>query len=354
MKIEGLSFYNGAETFAEKIKGRGSFVLMMANTETAAIPGITAAGASAELNVYTPPLDAEFVNTGRIMTLNEIPVIPPFIPTPGLITRAVVTLSDFREFYVDAGIKVAPLIPHLRIGNGPGKDIRTGQAVANVKEIIECGKKAGAEIASQSEFLVIGETIPAGTTTALGVLLAMGLSMDGFTSSSMPKNPHPLKSSVVLEGLRNAGINKAVDPIKAIESVGDPMMAGTLGIILGAKNIPIILAGGTQMAAVAVLLSKLVDIKNFNIALATTGWVAKDKTANLFGILDQAGVNIPVMVSELSFARSKFDGLQAYEQGFVKEGVGAGGISAAAMLKGVPKAKIEDTVEFIYSKMVGQ
>ena len=121
---------------------------------------------------------------------------------------------------------------------------------------------------------------------------------------------------------------------------------------MGARKVPIILAGGTQMAAVAVLLSKIVDIKGFDIALGTTGWVAKDKSANLFGILKQADVDIPVLVSELSFARSKFDGLQAYEQGFVKEGVGAGGISAAAMLKGVPKAKIEDTVESIYKMLI--
>ena len=351
-KIEGLTFYNGAETFAEKIKGRGTFTLLMGNTETAAIPGITAAGASAELNVYTPPLDAEFVQTGRILTLDEIPVIPPFIPTPGIITRAAVTLSDFRVCSVDAGITVPPLVPHYRIGNGPGKDIRTGQGVSKVKEIIESGKKVGEALAAETEFLVIGETIPAGTTTALGVLLAMGLQMDGFTSSSMQKNPHPLKSSVVAEGLKKAGINKPVDPITAIERMGDPMMAGAIGLVLGARKVPIILAGGTQMAAVAVLLSKIVDLKGFDLALGTTGWVAKDKSANLFGILEQAKVDIPVLVSELSFARSKYDGLLAYEQGFVKEGVGAGGISAAAMLKGVPKAKIEDQVELIYRQLV--
>ena len=351
-KIDGLTFYNGAEKFAEKIKGRGSYTLLMANTDTAAIPGITAAGASAELNVYTPPLDAEFVHTGRIMTLDEIPVIPPFIPTPGIITRAVVTLSDFRDSYVDAGIRVPPLIPHFRIGNGPGKDIRTGNGVSNVKEIIESGKKVGEALAAESEFLVIGETIPAGTTTALGVLLAMGLQMDGFTSSSMPKNPHPLKSSVVAEGLKNAGIKTPVDPITAIERMGDPMMAGAIGLVLGARKVPIILAGGTQMAAVAVLLSKIVDLKGFDIALGTTGWVAKDKSANLFGILKEAKVDLPVLVSELSFARSKYDGLLAYEQGFVKEGVGAGGIAAAAMLKGVPKTQIEDTVETIYKMLI--
>ncbi len=105
MENNSIAFYNGAESFATKLKGRGSFVLVMGNTETASIPGITAAGASPELNIYTPPLDAELVHTGRIITLDDIPFTPPFIPTPGMITRAVITLSDFREFYVDAGIK---------------------------------------------------------------------------------------------------------------------------------------------------------------------------------------------------------------------------------------------------------
>lgn len=342
-------FYNGAEEFAKKIKGPGSFVLVMANTDTAQIPGITAAGASPELNVYTPPLDAELVHTGHIISLNEIPFTPPFIPTPGLITRAVISLSDFREFYVDAGVNVPPVIPHYSVGYGPGLDIRTGKAVPRAKDIIENAKKVGAEIANVSEYMVIGETIPAGTTTALGVLMAMGLNVDGYTSSSLQKNPHSLKTSIVMEGLRKAGIKEGCDPITAIERMGDPMMAATIGLVMGAKDVPVILAGGTQMASVAVLLSKMCDISKLNIALSTTRWVAEDSSANLFGILRHAGLNIPVLVANLSFAASRFEGLKAYESGYVKEGVGAGGISAIAMVKGVSKAMIENTVETMYS-----
>jgi uncharacterized protein (TIGR00303 family) len=353
MENNGISFYNGAESFATKLKGRGSVVLVMGNTETASIPGITAAGASPELNVYTPPLDAELVHTGRIITLDEIPVIPPFIPTPGLITRAVITLSDFREFYVDAGIKVSPVVPHYKVGNGVGKDIRTGKAVPWAKEIIENARKVGKEIASQSEYLVIGETTPAGTTTALAVLMAMGFNTNAYTSSSFQQNPTSLKTSVAMEGLKNAGIDGKCDALKALESVGDPMMAATIGLVQGAAGIPIILAGGTQMAAVAVLLSRMTDMSKQDIALSTTRWVAEDSSANLFGILHNAGLNIPVLVANLSFAGSKFDGLKAYEQGFVKEGVGAGGISVAAMLKGVPKWEIENTVETMYAHLVG-
>lgn len=354
MVIDGLSYYNGAEAFTEKLKGRGSFVLVMAYTETALIPGITVAGASPELMAYTPPLDAELVHTGRIITLDNIAMTAEAIPTPGLITRAAITLSDFREFYVDAGNKIPPFVPHYRVGDGPGADVRTGKAVPNAKNIIEGARKVGREIADQSEYLVVGETIPAGTTTALGVLQALGMDINNYTSSSMPANPQSLKTSVVREGLAKAGINGQCDPLKAIEAVGDPMMAATIGLVQGAHGVPIILAGGTQMAAVAILLSKMSDLREFDLALSTTRWIVEDSTSSLFGILKGGNVNIPVIVANLSFARSKLAGLLAYEKGYVKEGVGAGGLAAAAILKGIPKEKIEDTVESMYSKMVGQ
>ncbi len=325
----------------------------MAYTDTAMIPGITAAGASPELTPYTPPLDAELVHTGRIITLDSIAMTSDAIPTPGIITRAVLTLSDFREFYVDAGSRISPVVPHFRVGNGPGADIRTGRAVPRAKDIMENARRAGREIASQSEYLIIGETTPAGTTTALGVLMAMGLNIN-YTSSSMPDNPLSLKASVAMEGLKRAGICGACDPLKAIEAVGDPMMAATIGLVQGAKGVPVILAGGTQMAAVAVLLSRMDGPGEHDIALATTRWVAEDGSASLFGILRSSGTSIPVIVANISFAGSKYKGLQAYEKGYVKEGVGAGGIAAAAILKGIKKEKIEETVELLYSRLMGQ
>jgi uncharacterized protein (TIGR00303 family) len=354
MNTDGLTYYDGAEAFVGKLHGKGSFVLVMAYTETAVIPGITVAGASPELMCYTPPLDAELVHAGRIITLDNIAMTADAIPTPGLITRAALTLSDFREFYVDAGNKISPFVPHYRVGNGPGADVRTGKAVPNARDIIENARKAGREIAEKSEYLVIGETIPAGTTTALGVLQALGVGTNNFTSSSMAENPRSLKASVVLEGLAKAGINSQCDPLKAVEAVGDPMMAATIGLVQGASGVPVILAGGTQMAVVAVLLSKMGDLGKLDIALSTTRWVVEDSTSSLFGILKEGDASIPVIVANLSFARSKHEGLLAYERGYVKEGVGAGGISAAAILKGISKEKIEDTVEFMYSKMVGQ
>jgi NaMN:DMB phosphoribosyltransferase len=42
--------------------------------------------------------------------------------------------------------------------------------------------------------------------------------------------------------------------------------------------------------------------------------------------------SVPLIASQLSFASSRFHQLRAYEQGFVKEGVGAGGCAIAAHL----------------------
>ncbi|MFM6897960.1 MAG: TIGR00303 family protein, partial [Microcystis panniformis] len=41
---------------------------------------------------------------------------------------------------------------------------------------------------------------------------------------------------------------------------------------------------------------------------------------------------IPLLATQLNFSASKYPVLQAYEQGFVKEGVGAGGSAIAASL----------------------
>jgi NaMN:DMB phosphoribosyltransferase len=40
----------------------------------------------------------------------------------------------------------------------------------------------------------------------------------------------------------------------------------------------------------------------------------------------------PLLATQLNFSASKYPVLQAYEQGFVKEGVGAGGCAIAACL----------------------
>ena len=60
---------------------------------------------------------------------------------------------------------------------------------------------AGENLSSNTEALVVGESIAGGTTTALGVLMALGYDAENKISSTMPQNPHELKIRTVREGL---------------------------------------------------------------------------------------------------------------------------------------------------------
>ena len=82
-------------------------------------------------------------------------------------------LADIPVLVVNGGLKVKPQIPFFDFGGNPGRDIRTGDSVDNVEEVIERAKVAGEQLAKAVDYLVIGESIPGGTTTALGVLSAL-------------------------------------------------------------------------------------------------------------------------------------------------------------------------------------
>ena len=159
----------------------------------------------------------------------------------------------------NGGVRVKPQIPFIDLGGSPGRDIRTGNAVDNAAEVIERAKIAGAQLAKSVDYLVIGESIPGGTTTALGVLSALGVKAEGKVSSTLPQNPHGLKAEVVQAGLAAAGEkfgSLAKDPVKAVSCVGDPMMAAFSGLVIGAASqVPVLMAGGTQMSAVLAVVN---------------------------------------------------------------------------------------------------
>ena len=194
------------EAFLEEMRGKKPlFVCTIATTETAKIPGISAAGKYPEFTDYTPPADAELLLLGKCKCIAGVPVTPEGIPTPALITMSALRLADIPVLIASGGLKVKPHVPLLDLGGSPGKDIRTGDAVENVEEVIQRAKMAGENLAKAADYLVIGESIPGGTTTALGVLLAMGVRAEGKVSSSMPENPHGLKTEIVRAGLAAAG-----------------------------------------------------------------------------------------------------------------------------------------------------
>jgi len=349
------------EAFLTQLKGKKPlFVCTIGTTETAKIPGISAAGKYPELTDYTPPADVELLLLGRCKCIPGVPVTPEGIPTPAIITISALKLANIPALVASGGLKVNPHVPFLDLGGKPGSDIRTGRAVVNVKEVIQKAVIAGENLARTADYLVIGESIPGGTTTALGVLLAMGVNAEGKVSSSMLGNPHELKIKTVEAGLKALGVKfgaLASGPLKAISCVGDPMMPAFAGLVLGAADkVPVLMAGGTQMGAILAVIKALNPNVLDNISIGTTRWIITDKTADLRGISTQIA-DVPILAADLDFSQSKFEGLKAYEAGVVKEGVGAGGAAIAAMAKSegsITKNALLREIERNYERLVGQ
>ena len=188
-----------------------------------------------------------------------------------------------------------------------------------------------------NETVIIGESIPGGTTTALGVMQALGIDGYNRVSSSMPDNPNELKTKIVERALSRSKIRAGEcsnDPFRAIANLGDPLMPTVVGIteeIISSKK-KIILAGGTQMCCILALLKSLnVGLKN-NICIGTTSYIVDDKKSDIVGLMNNISDDVPIFYIDLLLENSTKKGLRSYSEGFVKEGAGAGGCSIAAFL----------------------
>ncbi|MDQ4050020.1 MAG: TIGR00303 family protein [Thermoproteota archaeon] len=315
------------------------FVCVISYTATSEISGLTAAGANAELVKYTSPADAEFLYYGRCSCIDVIPATPDGKPTPALITRTALQLATIPLLVVDAGAKVKPSIPYISLGVEPGRNIVTENAmdISSVKRAFEHGELLGKQLAIMSDLTVLGESIPGGTTTALAVLRALGIDGRFKVSSSMPENPHSLKNTVVdsaIKRVNDSGIKMINSPFEAISAFGDPMMPSVAGIASGVltANGKVMLAGGTQMAAVVAILNRLGRSLN-GLYIGTTTYVTKDPSSDLSGLVRMASGQVPILSCDLHLDESSKPGLQAFAKGFVKEGAGAGGASIAAIAK---------------------
>ena len=76
------------------------------------------------------------------------------------------------------------------------------------------------------------------------------------------------------EGIRASGLSRETlkrDPMAAVEAVGDPMIAAAAGLIAGAADsVPVIMAGGVQMAAVLSVVNGMDPSVVDNLAIGTT------------------------------------------------------------------------------------
>lgn len=345
-----ITHYGPTHKFPDKDDFNPLFLCVLASTQTAKIPGITGAGATAELTDYTPAADVELIVHGKPLCLPDIPqtvVGGTAAPTPAVITKAAIELADVPFLVADTGAFVKPDLPYININSRPGNNIETGQAVSSPEKIFNRGRLLGKTLSRLTNHLFIGESTPGGTTTALGVLTAMGYDGDHKVSGSMPLNPHELKQKAVSHGLIAAGFKAGdlrEDPLKAVEILGDPMIPAVAGLVAGSR-VPVTLAGGTQMTAVCAVVKELVpDFSWDNLSIATTIFVARDETSDINYISRQIA-DYSIYAVDPHFERSSNEGLKSYLTGSVKEGVGAGGAMLAALLKGVPMDDIRGRTE---------
>jgi NaMN:DMB phosphoribosyltransferase len=134
------------------------------------------------------------------------------------------------------------------------------------------------------------------------------------------------------------------------------MMPAFAGLVIGAAaEVPVLMAGGTQMGAVLAVVKALNPDVLCNLAIGTTRWVISDRSSDLKGIVAQIA-DVPILAADIDFGASRFEGLRAYEQGIVKEGVGAGGAAVAAMAKlegAITKEMLLGEIERNYALLMG-
>ncbi len=349
-----------AEKFLNSINGKNILALyFIGSTKTSTIPGVSIAGASPQLTLYTPAVDVEYLVLGKPLSTEHIPVTPEGIPTPALITRAVLEKSRIPYLVVDTGSYIEPKIPHLVLpSRRVGERIDTGRALPldAVKKLYEESRILAEKTMGAVDVVVLGESIPGGTTTTLGVLVALGYNAWNMVSSAGPDNPHDLKRRIVEAGLKKNPDLPTNDPFTAVAGLGDPVHVSMAGFLEGALNngLKVILAGGTQMAAVLAIARALgVKLEN-NVIVGTTRWVVVDESSDIVGLIDMVAPRVPVVAYNYDFSNAPYEGLRYYEKGYVKEGVGAGGTSiAAAAVKGLGYDELVSSIYEEYRRLVG-
>ncbi|MFB6091034.1 MAG: nicotinate-nucleotide--dimethylbenzimidazole phosphoribosyltransferase [Halobellus sp.] len=302
-------------------------ILVAGATETGTIDGISAAGASREALLHTPGADAELLTFGDVVRAPAVPVSPTGCPTPAVVTRAVRELLDFDVTVVDGGLARPTGAPTVSVGAKPGRDIREADPVGTAPGAFTAAREFGRSL--PDDRVVVGETIPGGTTTAMAVLRALG--EDGIeTSSSLPENPLDLKREVVSDALAASDIEPgqaAHTPELAARFVGDPVLAVASGLVAGAleSGTEVVLGGGTQMLAVAAL------VRHAGVprpaTLATTTYLASDVPE-----LESAAADfdLDLVVSDPGFDAPEAGPLSAFADGVAKEGAVMGGALALA------------------------
>lgn len=350
-----------AEKIIERIWGKkGKFTCTVASTLTSSVPGISEAGDTPELTLLTGPADGEILSMGKSACINGVPLNPGNIPSPSVLTTSALKLAGMVPEVIDAGCKVTPQGVKHHSGEPMADSILSGKAVPNPQKLFEFGVELGMKYSEEYDYVVVSESCAGGTTTALAVMMAMGTIKDNLVSSSSPNNPKSLKSDLVKKAFEINGIGPGDlfgNPMKAVELFGDNMIPINAGIIVGAsKKVPVIAGGGTQMGAVMAVALAKDKTAECNIMQGTTRWLMNDQNCNMPKIMEGISDVIPTVYVNMDYSNSPYTGLQAYERGFIKEGVGCGAACISAILSSKGKIGCEEIsaeVHRVYKSLTG-
>ncbi len=329
-----------------------TFMLAMSNTATADIEGITQAGIPGMLHL-TPVLDAEFLTTGGVHSLENIAETSKGVPTPALITRAVHLLHPFAHIeLLNLGVKVTPKTdaPIHRFDILPSGSIAEDCAI-DAKVVFEKGIAFGQTYTPESDYLILAESVPSGTTTATATALALGYDVQNAFSSSFKNVPNEIRQTTIDKALSR--ITKEEDLFAKLGKVSDNMLLFNAGFLLGAiERFPVVLAGGTQMAAVLLVVDAITrhypkyhPTTPLHPLLATTKWVAEDTHSDIQTLLTIPHFKVDACYSDFDFSLANHPALKLYDEGEAKEGVGAGGALVYGMINGLIKENITVQVE---------
>jgi len=338
--------------FIESLRAKkATFMLSLSNTHTASIPGITQAGIPGMLHL-TPTLDSEFLCLGEVRSLENIAKTPKGVPTPALITRAVHLLHPYNNIeLLDLGLEVSPKISYRKIHKfdiEPSRRIDDGAGI-NAMEIFQKGIAFGQSYECKDDYIILGESVPSGTTTAKATAMALGYDVQNKFSSSFKNVPNDIRSSTINDALKR--VKKGDDIFNILSSISDNMLIFNAAFILGLNNkIPIVLAGGTQMACVLLVVNSILkqmdgSIETSNLSLCTTSWVKNDKHSDIEALINMCDFKINTYYSDFNFAFSNHPALKLYDEGEAKEGVGAGGSLMYGFLNGLNTQQITKEVE---------
>ena len=343
------------------------FYLIIAGTHTSQITGISAAGIDSNSRKITALADAEFCLRGTIKDYKyKLPMLKAGV-TPALISNVCKVLLDANLIVIPIGVYKRPSFHHILVektyGN-PSNCLSTGKTMnkSRVNNLYEKGLSIGR---MTNKPIVISESVPGGTSTAQAIMQAFGLDVAKLVGSSLLRPPRKLKAQIIKTGLLNANLGSDFTSIDVISALGDPFQAFSMGLLIGARksNNTVILAGGSQMIAILLLALEFIPLAekqcfSDRVFIITSGWLAYDESLKklLKKVADKHKVKLFGFASGLNFHSSNIKELRDYEKGYVKEGVGAGGLSLLAYLKGFKYEEIVSECESTIKRMkeVGQ